>query len=303
MSLNIIKNQTGYVNPAISILDTGWTISGKYAIHTSCNSGIIKALGSLGIQLGKPYVIKYTVDNYVSGTVQLKAGTASGVVRNANGEYEETITFVGNTTLSFFSDGALRISVLKFYDPANATSAATTISFHEGSNSWGAEYDIAPEQIIKFIDQFLIIVNGDLWLQESNSLYNNFCGVQYVSKITFIANDNPTVVKVFFSERIEANSRWFSPDKGDINIKPTEGKSLGMSSRLKKNNYKNYQGSFFADFLRNMDDPRFETELEALFKGAELRGRVMEITIQNEENTESILFEIDIKSATSNYSY
>lgn len=303
MSLKIIKNQIGYVNPANAITDTGWTVSNGYAVHTSCNSGIIKSRTSFGLIVGHTYVISYPVDQYISGGVNVLCGTTAGTSRTADGMYTQSLLCAGNGSLSFFSDGALRVGKVKFYDAAQPDTIGTTISFHERSNTWGAEYSGDRELMIKFIDQFFCLQNGKLWLSESNPIRNNFFGVQYSSKLTILINGDPTVVKVFFSERVESNKRWFSPNKGDIYIKPTEGKSLGMSSRLKKNNFKNYQGSFFADFLRNMDDPRFNDQLTALFEGAELRGRVMQLTLQNEDTDEAILFEIDVKSATSNYSY
>jgi hypothetical protein len=157
--------------------------------------------------------------------------------------------------------------------------------------------------MIKFINKFFMAKGGALWLMNANSTYNNFFGVQYKSQITFFDNVNPTQQKLWFSIRCEANTPWYCPQTGDILILPVVGRSTGMQSRIKKNNYRNYQGSWFADFMRNALDSRFNTQDEALYKGEPLRGRLMQITVTNADVSEAILFEIDVKSSVSMLTY
>lgn len=303
MSLQIVQNTTGYADPAISAVDTGWTVSGIYAIHASCNAGSIKNAEGYGMAIGRQYTITYVIDNYVSGQVYLMMGTTMGTPRTANGTYTETLTLAGNDIISFYSDGSLRLSELSIYDVENGLNEGTTITFHEGSNTWGSEKSFQPEVFIKFVNQFLSIKNGQLWLHNVNETRNNFYGVQYVSKVRFFDNVNPTTVKIYYSTRVQSNKRWACPGDTDIIIYPTEGRSLGMNSRLKPGNFNNYQGSFFADFLRNSIDPRFDDTLDALFKGEPLRGRILDVTYTNSDTVEVILFEIDIKSSPSAYTY
>lgn len=303
MSIQIIQNTVGYVNPSVSILDTGWSISDIYATHTSCNAGIIKSMTSLGLIVGHTYTVTYTVDNYVSGGVNVIAGTTNGTSRTANGTYTENITVASIPQLSFYSDGSLRISILSFYDVAQGITSGTTVCFNEKYNKWTSEYSAIPELWIKFVDNFFSVKNGQLWLHNSNEIRNNFYNVQYTSKITFYVNINPEMVKNFYSIRQQSTSAWSSSNDGDIFINPYQGKPNGQMSRLKGGNYRNLQGDWFADFLRDLSDPRFGTTLDALFNGADLQGKVMEITIENADITEVRLVHIDAKTAPQNYTY
>lgn len=303
MSLTIFQNQIGYVDPATSILDTGWTISGEYAQHQSCNSGSIKSITSLGLIVGHQYTITYTVSDYISGSVKVVCGASNGLNRASNGTYTETLTCTTIPQLSFFSDGALKISLLSFYDTESGTQSGATICFNEKYNTWTTEYSAMPELWIKFIDQLYSVKNGQLWQHNTNETRNNFYGEQFSSKITFYINVNPEVVKNFYTMRQRSTSAWGSPNDGDINILSYKGKPNGQKSRLKKGNYRNLMGDFYADFLRDLSDPRFIDPNDALFKGAVLAGTVMEVTIENNDVTLVRLVEVDVKTSKQNYSY
>lgn len=301
--LQVIQNQTGFVNPSVAIVDTGWTISGIYAIHTSCNAGYIRSLTSLGLVVGQQYTITYTIDSYSSGSVYVVAGTTNGISRTAAGTYTETLTVTGVAQLSFFSDGSLRVSVLSFYNNQTGLISGTTICFNEKYNKWTSEYSAIPELWIKFTDNLFSLKNGQLWLHNSNGVRNNFYNNQYSSKITFYININPETVKNFYTIRQQSTTPWSSQNDGDVNILAYKGKPNGQKSRLKGGNYRNLQGDFFADFLRDLSDPRFGNTLDALFKGADLQGKVMEITIGNSDITAVRLVEVDVKTGIQNYTY
>lgn len=305
MSLNIVQNSIGYVDPATSAVSTGWTVSEGKATHQSCNSGLIKSKSALNLIVGHQYTITYTVEGYSSGSVNLICGANNGISRTANSTYTETITCTTTSQLFFFSDGNLTISLLNFYDTADGIQAGATISFHEGSNQWGCEYSYQPELMIKFNDDFLAVNNGQLWLMNSSQIRNNFFGVQYKSQVTFYANFEPGTVKEFFNIRVQSNRPWFAPNTGDLIIPPTEERPLGMQSRLTRNRFNNYQGVYFADFLRNIIDPRYAagTDVKALFEAENLKGRYMEITLTNDDTVEVVLFEIDVRGAPSFYTY
>lgn len=293
MALTIIQNQTGYVNPSVSIADTGWSISGIYAIHTSCNAGIIKSLTSLGLVLGESYTITYTVDNYVSGSVRVMAGTTNGVSRTANGTYTETLLVVGNTQLSFYSDGALRISVLSFYNVETGLVKGTTVTFNEGENQWGSDQPFQPEVMIKFIDQFLTVKNGQVWLHDSNSVRGNFYGEQFPAEVIFIVNQDFKIDKLFYNLRLNGNGKWYAPD---LTTPSTNQFPHGMLSRLKKNNVKQIDGKLFAEILRDMTDPNLatSTQLDALFNGRQMQGPWLIVHLKCDDVSNVDLSAVDV---------
>lgn len=305
--LEILPNKTFQISPSVEATDTGWTISGGIATHLPCNPGTMHSISSLGLEVGKTYVVTYEVTAFHSGSVRVALGNTNGTSRTSAGIYTETILCTGTAEISFYSDGWLSVNKdVKFYELIDVIDNSVTFAFFDGegkNKKWVSHYSYQPELMIKFINSFFSIKDGALWLHNSNEIRNNFYGVQGVSKIKFYANINPTTVKIYFTKRVEANTPWFCPNDGDIRILPVLGRSLGMASRLKKNNYKNYQGSFFASFMRNLLDSRFNDPNQALYSGEVLAGRVMEIEVTNPDITEAILFEIDIKTAPSAYTY
>ena len=135
----------------------------------------------------------------------------------------------------------------------------------------------------------------------ANPTRNNFFGVQYTSKITVIVNVNPTEIKNYFSMRQKSNKVWGVPS---IIIPPSEGKVNGMESMIKSGNFQVLNnGDFFAEFLRDMTDPRFSTELEALFRGAQLQGNYAIITFENTSTEEIRTLSIDFIVSKQDYTY
>ena len=99
--LNMIDNTLGLelaVNGSFSAdtnwtKETGWTILTGVATATAiANAAIYENIGTIG----KYYEITYTISGYVAGGLAIKAGTATGTIRQANGTYTERIYAVGN---------------------------------------------------------------------------------------------------------------------------------------------------------------------------------------------------------------
>lgn len=304
MAFNIITGTPGVFDPTGSYVDSGWVIADGYATHSPCNAGKMAYVPGFALIIGRQYTITYTLDNYISGGVKVILGTTNGTTRTANGTYTETLTCVGTATMQFFSDGALRISAFSVYDTAIGSLPGKIVAFYDGEKKkWGMEMSYSTEQMCRFKSAFYAFKDGSIWLQNSNEIRCNFFGVQYVSLVHIIANVNPTELKIYYSMRVKSNRVWYAANTGDIFIPATEGKTNGMQSRLHKPQFRRLQGNYFADFLRNMLTPGFDTPKLALFKGVELRGEYMEIILTNDDTVDVTLFEIDIKSAKSMYTY
>lgn len=298
MALEIIQNQTGYVNPFVSAVDTGWTISDIYAIHKPCNAGSIKSLTSLGVVVGQAYTITYTVDNYVSGYVRVIAGDTEGLSRTANGTYTETITVTSIAQISFYSDGDLRVSVLKFFNESEGLVAGKTVSFNEGENKWGADFSFHPEFMIKFLDQFLSVKNGSLWLHDSNPVRGNFYGEQFPATVELVINIDYKKDKLFYNLRIDGKGKWYAPV---IEVAASDQFPNGMQSRLKRDNVKLINGKLWADFLRDLNDPNFATisnptqrAVTALYNGRMLQGPWMVIQMRCDDTTETYIASMEV---------
>jgi hypothetical protein len=293
MSLQVIQNTTGYMNPAAEILDTGWTIGGIYAIHTSCNAGNIISNTGLNLTIGKQYVVQYTVDNYVNGGVNVILGTTNGASRTANGTYTETLTCTGISQMSFYSNGALRISILSFYDPATAFSPGTTISFNERAEKWTEEASYNPELMIKFIDSLFSVKNGQLWLHNDNAIRGNFYSQQYSAQVIFIVNQEYQNSKLWYNMRLDSVGNWYVKS---MDIVPSDQFPNGMHTEISKSNFKSIDGKLWADILRDMGDPEFSNitdiglrNASSLFRGRMMQGGYLIVTMQCDDTTEASL--------------
>lgn len=299
-SYTLIANTSILIDLPFDFSNNGWSISGNKATHGGCNPGYITLIDS-GLEPNTTYVISYEVSGYSSGIVKVIAGGTEGADVNENGVVAETITTGSDGILQFYSDGVLTIEYLNYYTEEEAEKDnSITLAFNENANKFVTYFSYKPELMIKFIDGFYSAKNGSLWDHNTKATRNNFYGEQYTSQIVFYVNINPTAIKNFMSMRQKSNKRW---SVTEAEILPYYGKPEGQRSRLKKGRFRSLQGDWFADFLKDMNDPRFSDELEALFKGADLQGSVLKITIENTEISEVRLLSIDVHCNTQNYTY
>lgn len=296
-SYTILKNESITIDLPSDIADQGWVVSGGTASHSGCNSGYIERMFDLSE--AEEWTFRYTIPSITSGVIIMLVDGQTGETRTTPGTYEETFEVTGPVLVRFFSDGVNQIEFLKVFKAVTEPNSVT-VAFSEDANRWVGYYSYKPEFMVKFINDFFVFRNGELWEQNVNPLRNNFFGVQYTSKIEFYCNLNPTQVKIFHSMREKSNKAWSAPE---LLIYPYYGKPEGQLSRLKKGRFRSLQGDWFSDFLRDMNDPRYLTEEEALFKGAELQGSLMKVTIENSDTVEVRLLSVDILVSPSDYTY
>ena len=99
------------------------------------------------------------------------------------------------------------------------------------------------------------------------------------------------MIKDWYAIREKANKVWFAIE---IVIPPNSRYPNGMTSRITKNNFTNFEGDYWAQFFKDMTDPSFVSQTEALQRGRELKGDVMIITLQNSDTSEAYINEIDV---------
>ncbi len=278
-------------------LNTGWSVNNGVAHHYSCNPGFITT-NSVLTEPESEYKVTYTVLNRVNGNVYIIVGGSVGTLRSSNGTYTETIIANDASGITLWSDGDLSIRGVRV---SSGTVSGKTIAFNDKYRRWVGSRDYIPTLSVKFLDRVMVFQDGEMWEQWTNELRNNFFGQQFGSKIVFYANVNPKQIKNFHSMRVKSNLPWSVPE---IKILPRHGKSKGQLSRIKKGNFKSYQGDWFADFLKDINDPRFGgNELNALVEGADLQGGVAEITIENNDISEVRLISVDIEVSPQNYTF
>jgi len=305
-NVSITAGQVAYVDPEQDFSDSGWLLQQNIAVHFPCNPGYLiygDSLIALGLVPGMEYDLSYQVSNYVSGQVYAVLGAVNGSAQTANGTSTQTFTWDGNDSLQFYSDGQLSISNFVITEHLLNPDNGQTIVFNERFKQWSGHRSHEAELYLRYSDKMFQFKNGAPWLADSNILYNNFFGVQYPSVITFYINPDPDTVKNFYSIRVQSNSVWGAVNQGDVSIPPYDGKPNGQQSRLQPNNFRPLQGDWFADFLRDMTDPRFNDVVQALFSGAPLQGKLLEVTLTNNSVSEMRLVSIDVSSLPQMFTY
>lgn len=270
--------------------DDGWSISGGRATHNSCNSGII-VNSSLVTVAGERYKVRFTVVNWESGVVTPIVGGVLGTPVSAVGTYEEEIEAQDSSGLKFFSDGDLTIELIRV---SHGEIPAVTFSFDPDTLKWVSYWSYSPDMMGRFLDQYVSWKDGEFWVHNKNEVRNSFYGNKYPSQIVFYCNVNYDQDKDFYSLIFNGSSPW----SAEVELPPRHGKSKGQRSRIKIGDFKFEKGRWVGAFRRDMNDPRFSDELQALMRGAYLQGQYMKVTITNNNDDPMELATIEIDVST-----
>lgn len=288
------------IDPILAAADQGWTVSDGLARHEGCFAGVIPNT-SIAVQAGKSYTLAFEVEEYTSGGVYAIVGGVSGTNRTALGVYTQVFAVPNNATdltVKFYSEGTLGVRYMNIYPTVLEGPGALTIGFNARENKFSSSYSFEPDLMVKFIDDFMAFKNGGLWKMNANQTRNNFFGVQSTSKITFICNVEPQSGKLFYNIRLDSKGDWFAPT---LTTAADDKFPSGMTSRLKKANFKSIDGKLWADIMRDMNDPNFDgispdsaRQLAAIFKGRRMQGAYLVVELECADTTEVKLLSADI---------
>ena len=102
-----------------------------------------------------------------------------------------------------------------------------TLAFDEAVRGWTSEFTFLPDAGLSLNNNFYTFQNGRIWRHNSQTAdRNTFYGVTADTEITFVFNEDPTVVKNYKNLGFEGTSSVNDPDG--------TGK-LGWSARVKTN--------------------------------------------------------------------
>jgi hypothetical protein len=176
-----------------------------------------------------------------------------------------------------------------------------TIAFSERLTRWTTFYSFKPEFYSRTAQDIVSFKEGELWRHNrgDDDSYNNFYGEQFTARIRSVVNDFPSKVKVFRAISIEADFAW---SVREIVIPPNEKYPQGMVSRVKKGKFKNKEGIFYSEFLKDLNTPNATSQIEALINGRDLRGKVAEIELENEDTHLVVLFAYNVLHSASEMS-
>lgn len=168
--------------------------------------------------------------------------------------------------------GGARIGQIEDFSPL-------TLSYSLNRDKWECAYTYWPEAFVSLGgNELYTFKTGELWLHNVNETRNYFHGVQGRTMIKFVVNASPFTMKDFLFTKIISNKKW---SYSLVEVMPNDTYPQGMLSRITDNNFEMTEGTSWADFFKDMSDPSFTNEMEALINGRELKGFVMIITAEN----------------------
>jgi len=85
---------------------------------------------------------------------------------------------------------------------------AVTLTYSETSKGWPSFYSFIPEKMIGMNNYLYSFKGGKLYRHNTNTLRNNYYGVQHSSTISSIFNIKPLEVKLFKTIYLESDSAW-----------------------------------------------------------------------------------------------
>lgn len=268
----ILRNSRLDIGISDDYQDNGWSFSEGSAIHQRWNEGYLDNF------IFRPlpdmlYRISVEVSGLSNGTLKIGLGGVEEDI-SSNGIHVVSLETISSGPLYLWSDADVTVSRLVVYEGVTSSS---TLLFNEQNNQFVGYRSYTADMLTKFIDEFISFKNGSLWIHDRSEERNTFYGQTYPSEISFYVNIESSRNKDYFSIRLEGNDTW----SAKIELPPREGNAKGQASRIKKGRYKFEKGVYYADFLRDMNDPRFDSEIDALMKGAYLQGKYMKVTLTN----------------------
>jgi hypothetical protein len=91
-----------------------------------------------------------------------------------------------------------------------------TLTYSEGSKGFPSFYSYFPDFMIGMNQFFYTFKNGNLYRHNTNTVYNQFYGVDYPSTISSVFNENPLENKLFKTINLESDDSWEAHLETDI---------------------------------------------------------------------------------------
>ncbi len=117
----------------------------------------------------------------------------------------------------------------KQYNLTLKGSSNYTVSYKENIKGWTSFKSYIPEQGLSVANNYYTIApessNLKIWWHHKNTTYNNFYGTQYYSDVTFIFNQEPSVIKTFKTLNYEGTQA-----KVDANTNTSEGEYYNLTA-------------------------------------------------------------------------
>jgi hypothetical protein len=126
---------------------------------------------------------------------------------------------------------------------------ADTITFDESAKGWTSFHSFIPDWMTRLGSRFFTTKGGQLYIHndETSDLRNNFYGVQYPTTLTYVINNDPSIIKVAKTINTESNKPFSATIRSYINDEET---SITESS-IDVTEFVNKEGKWYGYTRRN----------------------------------------------------
>ena len=248
----------------IGINPESFAVYGNRIYFTDVNRGVVLRLGNDGLTP----ISEYGMHNYFNDT--FKSITNDSGDYKLFGEYdvrfEEYILSIQGDITSSLIKGVEGSSEL-----TNPDAVKDTIAFSESKRKWTTFYSYVPEYMVTNNVGLVSFKDGNIYNHNENSLYNNFYGEQFTSKLRFLSNVSPSSIKVYNSIFLESSHKWAMPSA--IN-------QFGQKTSLIVEDFVDDEGVFKSSFLKDENTPNVTLPL---IEGDDIRCHSLDVEIESSD--------------------
>ena len=151
-----------------------------------------------------------------------------------------------------------------------------TLTYSETSSGWPSFYSYYPEYMVGMNNYLYSFSGGNIYQHNTNPVRNNYYGVQGISEITSVFNEDPLTNKIFKTLNLESNTPWSAALETDL---PNTG-LINYSWFVQK------EGDWFAYIRSSGGDPAALTE----YALRSMNGIAQSLSVTGTANTPIINF-------------
>lgn len=155
------------------------------------------------------------------------------------------------------------------------------------SGFWFGHRTYNPESYGNLKNRYFGFKDGVMHEMEKGIDYNKFFGVQEKSKVWVMMNVNPSDMKFFTNWSVESNEKWTNPY-----VKVDNSRAFRtIESRTPDASIIKQNGVFYSAFSFDLNTPNV---VNPLINGNKLCGETLIMHLENDSNTEVVLFAVNI---------
>jgi hypothetical protein len=168
------------------------------------------------------------------------------------------------------------------------------VVFDDLINGWVSFQDYSPQLMTSSQGEFYTFKNNAVWQHYIGSVYNNFYGQQYESRVTFVFNPQPTRTKTFKTLSYTGSNGWeatvLTNDYTGVDTNPQEP-ALGDTTYLDTGQaILSYDDGFYTDPNTGVEYRagfyRKQNVYYAAIETTGLKAQYLSVTLKEDGNTD-----------------